>query len=221
MPMQWQHHPFLRNVLWTLSLGLIFVTMLYGKTAYNADRNLPLGKKPTHAEHTTPRSPITKGQSNGIPPLTPQYGMRWSACGNSVLRPKHAARMSLALEAYQSLRSSLYAVQSFYIPYHSWIPKSEERIAPLLAKTKLAQSHRRTGSHKTPPASPCSSNGMEAHIWAGRPGRSGLPRLGRSGLGLIWYVVDARGNFAPRRGVLWGSLLAVFFALWLIGMRLA
>src|SRR5215467_8393483 len=42
----------------------------------------------------------------------------------------------LALEAYQSLRASLYAVQSFYIPYRSWIPKSEERIAPLLAKTK-------------------------------------------------------------------------------------
>jgi hypothetical protein len=39
-------------------------------------------------------------------------------------------------------------------------------------------------------------------------------------VGLIWYVVDEAGNFARRRGVLWGSLIALFFALWLISMRL-
>jgi len=37
---------------------------------------------------------------------------------------------------------------------------------------------------------------------------------------LIWYVVDGAGNFARRQGLLWGSLMAVFFTLWLIGMRL-
>ena len=39
-------------------------------------------------------------------------------------------------------------------------------------------------------------------------------------VGLIWYMVDDAGNFARRQGLLWGSLIAVFFALWLIGMRL-
>ena len=39
-------------------------------------------------------------------------------------------------------------------------------------------------------------------------------------VGLIWSVVDAQGQFVRRQGVLWGSVLAVFFALWLIGMRL-
>jgi len=33
-----------------------------------------------------------------------------------------------ALDTYRSLRSSLYAIQSFYKPYVSWIEKSEERI---------------------------------------------------------------------------------------------
>lgn len=37
---------------------------------------------------------------------------------------------------------------------------------------------------------------------------------------LIWYVVDEQGNFAPRQGLLWGSSLAIFFALWVIGIRL-
>ena len=39
-------------------------------------------------------------------------------------------------------------------------------------------------------------------------------------IGLIWYVVDEQGNFVRRQGLLWGSLLTIFFALWLIGMRL-
>ena len=34
--MQWQHHPFLCNVLRVLSLVVVFVAMLYAKTAYNA-----------------------------------------------------------------------------------------------------------------------------------------------------------------------------------------
>jgi hypothetical protein len=39
-------------------------------------------------------------------------------------------------------------------------------------------------------------------------------------VGLIWYVVDEAGNFARRQGWLWGSLMAVFFALWLIGQMI-
>jgi hypothetical protein len=43
--------------------------------------------------------------------------------------------VSLALQAYQGLRSSLYAVQSFYLPYRHWIPKSDAKIAALMART--------------------------------------------------------------------------------------
>jgi len=39
-------------------------------------------------------------------------------------------------------------------------------------------------------------------------------------VGLIWHVVDEQGNFARRQGILWGGLLTIFFALWLISMRL-
>ena len=64
--------------------------------------------------------------------------MQWAVACLWQLGTEAEARgeISLALEAYQTLRSSLYAVRSFYIPYQSWIPKSEARIAPLLAKTK-------------------------------------------------------------------------------------
>jgi hypothetical protein len=38
-----------------------------------------------------------------------------------------------ALIAYRSLRSSFYAVRSFYTPYKDWITRSEERIDLVLA----------------------------------------------------------------------------------------
>jgi hypothetical protein len=127
----------------------------------------------------------------------------------------------LALEAYQSLRASLYAVQSFYIPYQSWIPKSEERIAPLLAKMKAG-----TEPQEDKLAQHTARFAMQLQRHVGpHLGWSILVEIGFLGwvgatVGLIWYVVDEAGNFARRQGLLWGSLIAVFFALWLIGMRL-
>jgi len=127
----------------------------------------------------------------------------------------------LALEAYQSLRASLYAVQSFYIPYQSWIPKSEEHIAPLLAKMKAV-----TEPQEDKLAQDTARFAMQLQRHVGpQLGWSILVELGFLGwvgatVGLIWYVVDAAGNFARRQGLLWGSLIALFFALWLISMRL-
>src|SRR5262245_45193771 len=127
----------------------------------------------------------------------------------------------LALEAYQALRASLYAVQSFYLPYQSWIPKSEERIAPLLAKTKAGEE---PNADKLAQDTARFAMQLQRHVGP-HLGWSILVEIGFLGwvgatVGLIWYVVDEAGNFARRQGLLWGSLIAIFFALWLIGMRL-
>ena len=128
----------------------------------------------------------------------------------------------MALTAYQSLRASLYAVQSFYIPYQSWIPKTEERIAPLLAKTKAGEepNAEKLGQHTARFAMQ-----LQRHVGP-HLGWSILVEVGFLGwvgatVGLIWYMMDEAGSFARREGLLWGSLMAVCFALWLIGMRLA
>jgi hypothetical protein len=127
----------------------------------------------------------------------------------------------LALEAYQTLRSSLYAVQSFYIPYQSWIPKSEARIAPLLARTKAGAEH---NEDKLAQDTARFTMQLQRHVGP-HLGWSILTEIGFLGwigatIGLIWYVVDETGHLVRRQGVLWGSLMAVFFTLWLIGMRL-
>lgn len=41
-------------------------------------------------------------------------------------------KLDWALITYRSLRSSIYAVRSFYSPYEEWIPKTDEKIAKIL-----------------------------------------------------------------------------------------
>ncbi len=215
-----QPYVFWRNVLRIVSLAVIFVALLYAKAAYNSRQDFALGEEAytqgaykvaiTHYERAikwyTPFSNVVRLAVERLW----QLGTAAEARGD----------VSLALEAYQTLRSSLYAVQSFYIPYQSWIPKSEARIAPLLAKTKAGAEQ---GEDKLAQDTTRFAMQLQRHVGP-YLGWSVLVELGFLGwvgatVGLIWYVVDAQGNFAPRQGLLWGSLIALFFALWLISMR--
>jgi hypothetical protein len=217
----WQHHPVWCSALRIVVLLVAFVVILYAKVAYNASQDFALGENAythgeykraiTHYERTIKwYTPLSTAVQRAVERLW-QLGTEAEARGE----------ISLALEAYQTLRSSLYAVQSFYIPYQSWIPKSEARIAPLLAKTKAGEEH-----NEDQLAQDTTRFAMQLQRHVGpHLGWSILLEIGFLGwvgatVCLIWYVVDETGNFAQRQGLLWGSLIAVFFALWLIGMRL-
>jgi hypothetical protein len=217
----WQHHPVWCSALRIVVLLVAFVVILYAKVAYNASQDFALGENAythgeykraiTHYERTIKwYTPLSTAVQRAVERLW-QLGTEAEARGE----------ISLALEAYQTLRSSLYAVQSFYIPYQSWILKSEARIAPLLAKTKAGEEH-----NEDQLAQDTARFAMQLQRHVGpHLGWSILLEIGFLGwvgatVCLIWYVVDETGNFAQRQGLLWGSLIAVFFALWLIGMRL-
>src|SRR5215813_12205742 len=215
------HYDILRKAVSVLCILLFISVMLLMKTIYRAKQEFVYGEQAfTHGEYEAAIThyertikwyiPLSTAVQRAVERLW-QLGTEAEARGN----------WRLALEAYQTLRSSLYAVQSFYIPYQSWIPKSEARIAPLLAKTKageepnedqLAQNTARFAMQ------------LQRHVGP-HLGWSILLEIGFLGwvgatVCLIWYVVDEAGNFVRRQGLLWGSLIAIFFALWLIGMRL-
>ena len=217
----WQRHPALHKALRVASLMVAFVAMLYAKVAYNASQDFGRGEEAyihgeykdaiTHYERTIKwYTPLSTVVQRAVERLW-QLGTEAEARGD----------LSLALEAYQTLRSSLYAVQSFYIPYQSWIPKSEAHIAPLLAKMKAGTEPQ---GDKVVQDTARFAMQLQRHVGP-HLGWSILVEIGFLGwvgaaVGLLWYVVDGQGNFVRRQGILWGSLLAVFFALWLISMRL-
>jgi hypothetical protein len=213
---------FLRHVAPLLGVLLFLAAVLIVKVTSSAKQELAIGEEAltrgaydvaiTHYERAIKwYTPFSKTVRHAVERLW-QLGTEAETRGD----------WHLALTAYQSLRASLYAVQSFYIPYQSWIPKSEERIAPLLAKTKAGEE---PNADKL--AQDTARFAMQLQRRVGpHLGWSMLVEIGFLGwvgatVGLIWHVVDEAGNFARRQGLLWGSLMAVCFALWLIGMRLA
>jgi hypothetical protein len=212
---------FLRHVVCILGVLLFVAAVLVVKVTYNARQEFALGEEAytrgaynsaiTHyARAIKWYTPFSKTVQHAVERLW-QLG----------IEAETREEWRLALEAYQSLRASLYAVQSVYIPYQSWIPKSEERIAPLLAKTKAGEE---PNADKLQQDTARFAMQLQRHVGP-HLGWSILVEIGFLGwvgatVGLIWYVVDEAGHFARRQGLLWGSLMAVCFALWLIAMRL-
>jgi hypothetical protein len=129
---------------------------------------------------------------------------------------------SLALQAYQALRGSLYAVQSFYLPYRHWIPKSEAKIAALMARTAQTEGQ---GSDKlaqdTARFTQMLQRDTASHVgWTVLTEIGFLVWVGAS-VGLLWCAVGAQGVWAWRRVLLWGSGIIVGFTAWVVGMLLA
>jgi hypothetical protein len=130
--------------------------------------------------------------------------------------------LSLALDAYWSLRGSLYAVQSVYLPYRDWIPRIEERLAVLMAKTaqpegqgseKLTQNRARFAQLLQRDAAPTLGGSILVELgflgWVGAV------------MGFIWSACSRCDRRAWQQSLLWGSGIVVFFGVWIVGMLIA
>lgn len=130
----------------------------------------------------------------------------------------------LALEAYRALRSAFYATRSFYTPGQSWIDRANPRIARFMAAQTLYSEADRQKSleQKT----------QEALVILERPLRpdpfwSFVVVLGFLGwaagtLLFIWRAFREGGTQVMlKQGIVWGTVIIVFYALWIIGMTRA
>jgi len=125
-----------------------------------------------------------------------------------------------ALEAYWTLRSSLYGVRSFYTPRMEWIERANERIAALWT----AGGPYSAGEKTLSPAAR-----KEAYLkalrkdWAPKVGWAAVTELGffgwvGSALGFIFSFLKAGGGLARRRALFWGGCTIGFYGLWIMGM---
>lgn len=217
-----QRTVFWHHVLHTVSLLLIFLLLLYIKVVYHARQEFALAEAAladqaytqalTHYERTikwyTPGSPVVQHAVERL----------WQAGTEAEVR----GDLRLALAAYQTLRSSLYAVQSVFIPYQSWIPRCEARIAPLMAQVKAGEQPDATQlAQDTARFAQQLQRHVGPHLgWSIVVELSFLGWVGAT-IGLLWSMVDAQGTWRRRPSLLWGSGLALCFALWAISLRLA
>jgi hypothetical protein len=130
--------------------------------------------------------------------------------------------LSLALDAYWSLRGSLYAVQSVYLPYQDWMPRIEERLAVLMAETAQPEGQ---GGEKLPQNITRFARLLQRES-APTLGGAMLVELGFLGwigtaVGFIWSTCSRHDRRAWWQGLVWGGGLVVCFGVWIVGMLLA
>lgn len=129
----------------------------------------------------------------------------------------------LALHSYRSLRSSLYAVRSFYTPYPEWIQRCDDEISSLTAKKKpYAKAHKEKTfeQRKADSIKILKKDYAPDMFWSIFLEIGFLGWVG-SAVGFIFLVFTGEKGFDQRRALLWGGLIIAFYALWIVGMMMA
>lgn len=220
--MPWLPPAFVRRTLRCLSVGLVFLALFYVQTAYHARQDFARaedaytrGDYPlalTYYERTihgyTPGSAVVQRAVA----RTWQLGTEAESRGDA----------SLALEAYQILRSSLYAVRSFYVPYYAWVVDSEARIAQLMAQRKGGPTAEATQlAHDTARYTAMFQRQMGPTVVGSMLVELGFLGWVGAAIAFIWCAVDHQGRLVWQRSLWWGSAVVAFFALWVISLRWA
>jgi hypothetical protein len=129
---------------------------------------------------------------------------------------------SVALEAYRSLRASLYAVQSLYRPYQEWIPQSEARIARLMALTSSSDSQ---DSEQLTQQTARFTQMLQRDTtpqrgWSLLAVGGFLAWVGGT-IGFLWRVFPSGQIQRWQAAVGWGCVVIIAFTVWIIGLLFA
>ncbi|MBI4975246.1 hypothetical protein HZC20_01080 [Candidatus Peregrinibacteria bacterium] len=126
----------------------------------------------------------------------------------------------LALEAYISLRGSLYAVRSFYTPHKKWIEMADGKIADLIVKK---EPYSEEDKKKTIEQRRREEMEVLKIDYAPNPFWAVVLEIGFIGwigcaIGFIFLAFVNKDEFNNRKAALWGGLIITFYALWILGM---
>ena len=129
---------------------------------------------------------------------------------------------TVALEAYRSLRASLYAVQSFYQPYPEWISKSEAKIARLMAQTSGAgpAADDQIAPHTARFTKMLQRDTTPHRGWSLLAVGGFLGWVGGT-IGFLWRVFPTGQIQRWQSAVGWGSAVLLAFTVWIIGLLFA
>jgi len=215
-----RRHYFLQKICSILGMGMLVVVLLYVKAYTSAHQALARGEVAYHDGNMQEAIMQYERTIKWYTPLNASVQLAVERLWSIGTEAEQRADASLALQAYQALRSSLYAVQSVYLPYRDWIPKSEAKIATLMAHTARTQEQATLA-----PDTARFTQMLQRHVGVS-VGWSILTEIGFIGwvgatVGLLWYAMSSQGIWVWRQGLLWGCGIVVSFTAWIIGMLYA
>ncbi|MBI3805004.1 MAG: hypothetical protein HY282_14735 [Nitrospirae bacterium] len=130
---------------------------------------------------------------------------------------------TLALDAYRSLRTALYATRSFYTPGKAWIDRSDQKIVLLMAQEPPYSDAEKK---KTVEQRAAEALAIQKVPQKPDPGWSIVLEVGFWGwvagvLLFIWVGFNVKRQVILKRGIFVGALILFFYTLWIIGMMKA
>ncbi|MFQ5588252.1 MAG: hypothetical protein ACE5F7_05370 [Nitrospiria bacterium] len=135
-----------------------------------------------------------------------------------------ATDQKTALSAYRALRSAFYATRSFYTPGQSWIDRANEKIARLMAgETQYSEADRaKSLDQKTKEALEILKRPMKPDPFWSMVLVAGFLGWVSGVLIFIWRAFRGEERaVATPQGIVWGSVIVLCYALWILGMAKA
>jgi hypothetical protein len=127
---------------------------------------------------------------------------------------------NLALDAFQSIASSLYSARSFYTPHQEWIAKCEDRIATIRAKQGEARSPNKGIPFEKRKEEALKILRMKTApdvFWSMMVEVGFLGWIGCA-IGFILRVFIGKKGFNSKRAFFWGVLIILFYTVWIVAM---
>jgi len=204
-----------------ISMMLIFIAAVYAKVTYEARNEYKKAGESLQAED--------------IPTAITHFNraIHWYAPGSSAVKKsiehlwqlgtlaEQSEDYALALRAYRELRSSLYSARSFYTPHTDWIEKCDNRIADLIATGKasdaLTEGRASSKTSREEVLAILKTKTEPDYFWSIGCELGFLGWIGCT-VGFICFVFVGQRGFHARRAVVWGALIVLFYAVWIVGM---
>jgi tetratricopeptide (TPR) repeat protein len=219
----WKQYPVLRHIVRILGVILVLVVALIIKASYDASREFALAEQAYEGQQYAEAVLHYERAIKWYTPLSSTVQQAAARLWNLGTEAEQRGDLALALEAFRGLRGSLYATRSLYLPYEHWIPKSEAKIAVLMAQTADPEEPR--PASRSPQEETRRFAEMLQRFTGPNTAGTALAELGfvcwvGATLGFLWFAFTEQG-LSGRRGLLWGGTIAAFFAVWIVGMLLA
>ena len=154
--------------------------------------------------------------SPGSKPVTNSIQALWEIGTHA----ENQGDIDLALDAFQSITSSLYSARSFYTPHQEWIAKCDDRIAAIRAKQEESRSQ-----YKGIPFEKRKETAIKILRMKTEPDVfwSMIVEVGFLGwigcaIGFILRVFIGAKGFNSKRALFWGVLIIFFYTLWIVAM---
>jgi hypothetical protein len=209
-----------RKILIGVGIFILFLSLVFTKVTINARKEYQEGNKFLRAKDYKQAvihfNRAIHWYSPGNKPVTKSIQALWGIATYA----ENQGDVGLALNAYQSITSSLYSARSFYTPHQEWIAKCDNRIAAIRAKQEEIRSPNKGISFEKRKEEALKILRMKTEpdvFWSMMVEVGFLGWIGCA-IGFILRVFIGEKGFNAKRAVFWGVLILFFYALWIVGM---